>query len=304
MNASILSPLDLSRDEIYGLFEKTKYLKSHPISNVLRGKSLAMIFQKPSTRTRVSFEVGMTQLGGRALYVNSSDLQLSRGETIADTARVLGSYVDCIMARVNKHQDVVELSKHAKKPVINGLSDLHHPCQALADIYTLWESCKTLKNKTITFVGDGDNNVTNSLLLLSVRLEMNFTVASPRGYETKPEIINEALREAQITKSTVTVLNDPKKAVKNTDVLVTDVWVSMGRTDEKQRLQTFPPYQINKQLLSLCPEAKILHCLPAHRGQEITSDVLDGKQSLVWSEAENRLHVQKALLLALFDKNP
>lgn len=295
MLRSFLSPLDLTKKEVLELFIQAKKLKKQPRSLVLQGRSLGMIFQKPSTRTRVSFESGMTQLGGHALYLNPTDLQLSRGETIADTARVLSSYIDIIMARVYNHTDIEELAKHALVPVINGLSDLHHPCQALADIFTLWEKFKNLEGKTIAFVGDGDNNVTNSLLLLSSMLGINFIVAAPKQYMTRSEIIQEAKK----FNTTITTTNNPQEAVKNADVVVTDVWVSMGRKDKNERLKALGAYQINELLLEHAPHAYVLHCLPAHRGQEITDGVIDGPQSLVWQEAENRIHVQKALLLFL-----
>lgn len=296
--------LDFSSQEIWLIFETTKELKRrqrmgepHPI---LQGKSLGMIFQKPSTRTRVSFEVGMTQLGGHALYLGPEDLQLRRGETIADTAKVLSRYVDGIMARVFSHNDIIDLSKNSSIPVINGLSDAYHPCQALTDLFTIWEKFGTLANLKVSFVGDGDNNVTNSLALLCARLGVDFMVGCPRSYTMSKQILALAKAEAKKTSAKIRVSVDPKAAVKNADVIYTDVWVSMGREDREKRLKTFPPYQVNERLVKLAkPEVIVMHCLPAHRGEELTDDVIDGPQSVVFDQAENRLHVQKALMALL-----
>jgi ornithine carbamoyltransferase len=296
---------DFSPEEIWQVFHLTKELKEKQRRGephqLLIGKSLAMIFQKPSTRTRVSFEVGMTQLGGHALYLSASDLQLGRGETIADTARVLSRYVDGIMARVFDHQDIINLAKNSTVPVINGLSDKFHPCQALTDLFTVWELKGNLRGLTIVFVGDGDNNVTNSLLLLCARLGVNFRVGCPEKYKTKQEILELAKKDLSRTGAKIEILNNPKEAVKNADVIYTDVWVSMGREKEaEERIKVFQNYQLNKELLSYAKkDAFIMHCLPAHRGQEITSEVIDGPQSIVFDQAENRLHVQKAILSLL-----
>jgi len=295
---------DLKKEEIWEIFHLAKELKEKQKRGIphelLKGKSLAMIFQKPSTRTRVSFEVAMTQLGGHALNLSPQELQLSRGETIADTARVLSRYVDCIMARVFDHQDIVELAKNSSVPVINGLSDKFHPCQALTDLFTIWEKFGTLDNLTLVFVGDGDNNVTNSLLLLCARLGVNFRVACPEKYKTKKEILDLAKEDIEKNKVKIEILKDPKEAVKGADVIYTDTWVSMGRTDVKERLETFRDYQVNKELLSFAKETvKVMHCLPAHRNQEITDEVMDGPSSIIFDQAENRLHVQKAILVKL-----
>jgi len=296
--------LDLKKEEIWEIFHLAKELKEKQKRGIphelLKGKSLAMIFQKPSTRTRVSFEVAMTQLGGHALNLSSQELQLSRGETIADTAKVLSRYVDCIMARVFDHQDIVELAKNASVPVINGLSDKFHPCQALTDLFTIWEKFGTLENLTLVFVGDGDNNVTNSLLLLCARLGVNFRVACPEKYKTRKEILDLAKEDIEKNKVKIEILEDPKEAVKGADVIYTDTWVSMGRTDVKERLEAFKNYRVNKELLSFAKESvKVMHCLPAHRNQEITDEVMDGPNSIIFDQAENRLHVQKAILVKL-----
>lgn len=295
---------DLSAKEILSLFRDAADLKAKQrkgmFPTLLLGKSLAMIFAKPSTRTRVSFEVGMTQLGGHALYLGPNDLQLSRGETIADTARVLSRYVDGIMARVFAQSDIEDLAAHSTVPVINGLSDAYHPCQGLTDMFTIWERKKSLKGVRIAFVGDGDNNVTNSLLLLSARLGISMAVSSPKQYQVSGAILAMARKEARITGSDISLVADPREAVDGANVVVTDVWVSMGRSDADKRKKALSPYQLNRKLLSYAArDALVMHCLPAHRGEEITDEVIDGPQSLIWEEAENRLHVQKALLVKL-----
>jgi len=296
--------LDLTVADIWRIFRTAKSLKALRKAGkpheLLKGKSLAMVFEKPSTRTRISFEVGMTQLGGHALFLGPNDLQLSRGETIADTARVLSRYVDAIMARVYKQETIDELARFAMVPVINGLSDRFHPCQALTDIFTVWEKRRSLNNLTMAFIGDGDNNVTNSLLLLSSRLGIDFTIACPKIYGTSPDILRMAAVEAKKTGSRIIVTTDPYEAVKHADVIHTDVWVSMGRTDAAKRKRVFSPYQVNRKLLSKAQKhALVMHCLPAHRGEEITDEVIDSPQSIVFDQAENRLHVQKALLVSL-----
>lgn len=255
-----------------------------------------MIFEKSSTRTRVSFEVAMTELGGHAIYLNSRDIQLGRGESVADTARVMARYVHAIMARVYKHETLTGLSKYATVPVINGLSDLEHPCQVLADLLTIREYKRKLKGLNFSWVGDG-NNVCNSAILACALTGMKITVACPEGYEPNSEILN----KARDIGGTVSVIRDPMKAAKNADILYTDVWVSMGDEEEyEQRLRDFKPYQINSKLLEQAKhDVMVLHCLPAHRGEEITGEVVDGPNSAVFDQAENRLHAQKALLLKL-----
>ena len=295
---------DLTRDEIWKIFELAKDLKEKQKSGqshkLLEGKSLAMIFQKPSTRTRVSFETAMTQLGGHALYLSSTDLQLSRGESIEDTARTLSRYVDGILARVFDHHDIIKLAKNSSVPIINGLSNDFHPCQALTDLFTIWEKKGNLKNLTIAFLGDGDNNVTNSLLLLSSRLGVNLKVGCPEKYKTREEIVNLAKKDILENEVKIEILDDAREAAKNSDVIYTDVWVSMGREDEKEKIEALSPFQVNKDLLFFAKKnVMVMHCLPAHRGQEITDEVIDGPNSIVFDQAENRLHIQKAILTFL-----
>jgi ornithine carbamoyltransferase len=299
----LVSLKDYARADLEEIFELTDKLKAGPAAyaEALRGKSLAMIFQKPSTRTRVSFEVGMFELGGTALYLGAGDIQLHRGETIADTARVLSRYVDGIMARVFAHQDILDLAKHGSVPVINGLSDLLHPCQALADYYTLRERRGKLDGLKIAYVGDG-NNVCHELMMGAVRLGMSFACASPQGYQPNQLIVKSALRDAQKAKVPVPVVTtDPMAAVAGADVVYTDVWASMGQEAEAEaRRQAFAGYVVTPEMMEAAsPEAVFMHCLPAHRGEEVAAEVIDGPQSAVWDEAENRLHVQKALLILL-----
>jgi len=298
-----LSLKDWSRDEIELLFEQAAAIKANPDSyaSALAGQSLAMIFQKPSTRTRVSFEVGMHQLGGHALFLGSDDIQLNRGETIADTARVLSRYVQGIMARVFAHQDVTDLARHGSVPVINGLSDLLHPCQALADYFTLRERRGGLTGLKLAYVGDG-NNVAHELMFGAVKLGLQFSVGCPRGYEPNPLIFKSAVREAQKLGSPIPeVSGDPYQAVAGAEVVYTDVWTSMGQEAEAQaRLEAFQGFQVTPELMaSAGADVMFMHCLPAHRGEEVSADVIDGPQSVVFDEAENRLHVQKALLVTL-----
>ena len=298
-----LSLKDWSREEIELLFEMSAAIKANPenYSAALSGKSLAMIFQKPSTRTRVSFEVGMFQLGGQALFLGANDIQLHRGETIADTARVLSRYVHGIMARVFAHQDVLDLARHGSVPVINGLSDLLHPCQALADYFTLRERRGDLTGLKMAYVGDG-NNVAHELMFGAVKLGMQFSIGCPTGYEPNPLIYKSAVREAQKLGSPLPEVNaDPLEAVAGADVVYTDVWASMGQEQEsKKRLAAFQGFQVTPEMMAVAgPDAVFMHCLPAHRGEEVAADVIDGPQSVVFDEAENRLHVQKAVLVTL-----
>lgn len=262
----------------------------------LKGKSLAMIFQKSSTRTRVSFEVGMYQLGGQALFLSNNDIQMGRGEPIADTAKVISRYVDGIMIRAINHKDVVEFSQEATVPIINGLTDIEHPCQALADMLTVKEHLGNFDGKFV-YVGDG-NNVCNSLLLICACLGMDITVACPIGYQPNEEIIEESLKIADNYGSEINITSDVKNAVKGADVIYTDVWISMGDEEEtEKRLHDFANYQVNSELMELANDNAIfMHCLPAIRGREVTSDVIDGPQSVVIDEAENRLHAQKAVM--------
>lgn len=288
-------------EEIFRLSEKLKKeLKQGIQHHLLKGKTLGMIFSKSSTRTRVSFETGMYQLGGYALFLNSSDIQLGRGETIYDTAQVLSRYLDGIMIRTFKQSDVEELAKYGSIPVINGLTDLMHPCQILADLFTIYEHKGTLKGLKVAYLGDG-NNIANSLLHGCAKLGVNLSIASPKGYECDQKIIEEALSDAKKSGSKIVLTEDPIEAVKDADAVYTDTWVSMGQENEKeQRLKTFMPYQVNSELFSKAKEDAIfLHCLPAYRGYEVTSEVIDGSRSVVFDEAENRLHVQKAIMALL-----
>jgi ornithine carbamoyltransferase len=267
---------------------------------LLQGKVLAMVFQKPSLRTRVSFDMAMRHLGGDALYLSPNEIGLGKRESIADVARVLAGYVDAIMARVFEHQHVVELARWSEAPVINGLSDYNHPCQAMADALTIQEYFGNLKDLRVAYVGDG-NNVAVSLMQISAKLGAHFVIASPEGYELGTAPVNLARQVASDTGSTIELLRDPVEAVTAADVIYTDTWTSMGQEEEsKHREKVFPPYQVNKALLSKAnPKAIVMHCLPAHRGQEITDEVADGPHSALFPQAHNRLHAQKAILLHL-----
>ena len=263
----------------------------------LKGKTLAMIFQKSSTRTRVSFDVGMYQLGGRAIFLSSNDLQMGRGEPISDTARVLSRFVDGIMIRAIEHDDVIELAKYSDVPVISGLTNLEHPCQALADMLTIKEHFGSFEDKKICFVGDG-NNVCNSLLLIAPLLGMDMSVACPKGYEPNEDVLKIAKEYAKENNTEIVVCDDINVAMNNVDVVYTDVWVSMGDEAEKAKREIdLAPFQVNQELMNLAnDEAIFMHCLPAVRGQEVSAEVIDGPQSVIYDEAENRLHAQKAVL--------
>jgi ornithine carbamoyltransferase len=263
----------------------------------LEGKTLAMIFQKSSTRTRVSFDVGMYQLGGRAIFLSSNDLQMGRGEPIYDTAKVLSRFVDGIMIRAIEHDDVIELAKYSDVPVISGLTNLEHPCQALADMLTIKEHFGDWEGKKICFVGDG-NNVSNSLLLIAPLLGMDMSLACPKGYEPNEKIVETAKEYAEENNTEIIITDDIGVALENVDAVFTDVWVSMGDEAEAvQRQKDFAPFQVNKDLMSLANDGAIfMHCLPAIRGQEVTAEVIDGPQSVIYDEAENRMHAQKAVL--------
>lgn len=292
----LLSICDI-RHQVSPLLEiADKFKKNQMEENPLQGKTLAMIFEKSSTRTRISFEVGMNQLGGTGLYLSTDDLQIGRGEPISDTARAMSRYVDGIMIRASKHSDVMELAKNSTVPVINGLTDLEHPCQALADMQTIKEHKENFKGK-IVFAGDG-NNVCNSLLLICAILGMDMTVACPGGYEPPAEIIKKATSMALESGAHLEITPDIKSAVNDADVIYTDVWVSMGDESQiKERIESFKPYQVNEEVMSMAREDAIfMHCLPAIRGQETTAEVIDGPQSVVWDQAENRLHAQKAVM--------
>ncbi|KUK17408.1 MAG: Ornithine carbamoyltransferase [Thermococcus sibiricus] len=297
----ILCLQDFTREEIETILKTAEMMKiwnkiGKP-HRVLEGKTLAMIFQKPSTRTRISFEVGIYQLGGYGLYLNAQDLQLRRGETIADTARVLSRYVDGIMARVFDHQDVVDLAKYGSVPVINGLSDFSHPCQALADYMTIKEKKGRIEGIKVVYVGDG-NNVAHSLMIAGTKLGANVVVATPEGYEPDARVIKWAEENAAESGGSFELLHDPVQAVKDADVIYTDVWASMGQEAEaEERRKVFMPFQVNKDLVKHAKKDYIfMHCLPAHRGEEVTDDVVDSPNSVVFDEAENRLHAQKAAM--------
>jgi ornithine carbamoyltransferase len=301
----LVSIADLSDADLAELFRVAKELKAawargEEISS-LRGKTLGMIFEKPSLRTRVSFEVGMNQLGGQALYLTQAEIGLGKRESVHDVARVLSSFVDGIMARTFAHDTIVDLARYSRTPVINGLSDYSHPCQALADMFTAMEHFGEMKGRKWVFVGDG-NNVARSLCILCGRLSVKFVLAAPKWYELTDAFLDEARAAAPGLE--YELVADPHQAVRGADVIYTDTWTSMGQESEKAaRAQAFTPYQVNDQLLAEAgPQAVVMHCLPAYRGVEITDEVIDGPQSLVFQEAENRMHLQKAVLHLLLQK--
>src|SRR6202453_1390531 len=297
----LLTLEELSNKELLGLLKLASQVKKKPskYKKSLKGQALGMIFEKSSTRTRVSFEVGMFQLGGHALFLNSNDIQIGRGETIADTARVLSRFVQGIMIRTFAHKIVEEFAENATIPVINGLTDSHHPCQILADLQTLQEYFGKLKGLKIVFVGDG-NNVSHSLMIGAAKTGSHFKLVCPKGYGPDAAILNRALKEAAKTGSLIEVTHQVQGSVKGADAVYTDVWTSMGQETEKaKRLNDFKGFQVDEKLMAESPKAVFLHCLPAHRGEEVSAGVMDGKQSLVFDQAENRLHAQKALLIHL-----
>ncbi len=300
-----LSITDLSSQQIWDIFHTAKKLKTElkvkgKNKLVLGQKTLVMIFEKPSLRTRVSFEAGMTQLGGHAIYLAPSDIGLGTRESIADVAKVISGMGDLLMARTFKHQTIVELAKYSNVPVINGLSDMEHPCQALADLFTIWEIKGSLAGLTLSYVGDGENNVPHALVLICGLLGVNFRCAAPEGFLMKREIVEKA-KILSLNSMKIFETNDPKKAVLGADIVYTDTWVSMGdEAEEGERLAIFEPYQVNSKLMALAKkDAIFMHDLPAYRGNEVTQEVVDGKQSVVFQQAENRLHVQKALMVHL-----
>ena len=306
-NRYLTSIKDLSKDEIINLIseaielKKIKQQTDSKYKKSLKGKTLALMFEKPSTRTRLSFETAMFHLGGNTIYLNSNDLQLSRGESIKDTAKTISLYVDCLVARVYSHNTIMELTRNSKIPVINGLSDLYHPCQILADLMTILEYKKCLSGLALSWIGDG-NNVCNDLLIGCAKMGISVKAAIPNGYEPPPEVIEIISRESKLTSADFTIIRDPIEAVKNTDVVVTDTFVSIGKEEENRKRKSIflPMYQVNNELMSYTKDDTIfMHCLPAKRGEEVTSDVIDGNKSVVWAEAENRLHVQKSILLSL-----
>jgi len=284
----LISIADLTLEEIYEIFDVSKSLKE---------KKYGMIFTKRSTRTRVSFEVGIYQLGGIGLYFGPNDLQLGTSESIEDTAKVLARYLDGIMIRTFAHSDVTDLAKYANIPVINGLTDLLHPCQVLTDLFTVLEKKRKLQGLKLAYIGDG-NNMAHSLLNGCSKVGMNIAIASPSGYKPDKEIVENAKKFAKYMGSKVEILEDPVAAVKNADIVYTDVWASMGQESEAaERRKKFMKYQVNPKLVKNAKEDYLfMHCLPAHRGEEVSAEVLEGSQSVVWDEAENRLHTQKALM--------
>ena len=305
MKKDFIAIADYSPEEIQAMLDLgidlKKELKAGGNRPILKGKVLGMIFQKPSLRTRVSFDMAMRQLGGDALYLSPNEISLGQRESVADVARVLAGYLDVLMARVFAHEHVLELAKWADVPVINGLSDYNHPCQGMADALTIQEKFGKAKGLNVTYIGDG-NNVAVSLMHVCARLGWNFTLVSPKGYDLTPAAVEIGRKFAQTSGSQICLLRDPHEAVRNAQVIYTDTWTSMGQEAEsKKREQVFPPYQVNARLVAEAdPQAIVMHCLPAHRGQEITDEVADGPHSVLFPQAHNRMHAQKAVLATLF----
>ncbi len=304
MKKDFLSVYDLTRRDFDRIFSHAANLKAMLKDGIiyqpLAGKTLGMIFDKSSTRTRLSFEAGMYQLGGLAIYLNSRDTQLGRGETIADTARIVSRYLDAVMIRTFAQESVEEFARHATIPIINGLTDLMHPCQIVSDLFTIVERKGTYEGLKIAYVGDG-NNMANSWIDAAAKLPFKLTLACPKGYDPDARILERGRKKAP---KGVSLFRDPVQAVKNADVVYTDVWASMGQESEQEaRAKVFEGYQVNRKLMQHAkPDAIVMHCLPAHRGEEISAEILDGPRSVVWDEAENRLHVQKAILEILMLK--
>lgn len=300
----LLSIADLSADEVWQVLNLAKELKEEWRKDgnkpILKGKTLGMILQKPSLRTRVSFEMAMIHLGGQALYLSPDEIKLGVRESVPDIARVLSRYVDGIMARVFAHSDIQELAAYSRVPVINGLSDYNHPCQALSDLFTVWEKREKLKDLKLAYVGDG-NNVATSLLFAATKVGMDLALASPEGYELSSDVVKLGQEFAAQSGSKIELVRDPGAAVRGADVIYTDVWVSMGQEEEtERRLKDFPPYQVNAALAAQAKsDVIVMHCLPAHRGQEITDEVADGPSSVLFDQAENRVHAQKAIVALL-----
>ncbi len=298
---SLISLNDLSAEEFWQIFELSASLKSKLKNGaphrILEGKTLGMIFSKPSTRTRISFEVGIYQLGGIGMYFNQNDLQLKKSESIPDTAKVLSRFLNGIMIRTFDHQDVIDLAKNSSIPVINGLTDLMHPCQILADIFTILEKKKTIKGLKLAYVGDG-NNVAHSLLHGCSKVGMDISIASPKDFQPNKEIVQESISNAKVSGSKVEIVIDPVEAVTGADVIYTDVWASMGQESEAvKRNEIFKKYQVNSDLVKHAKKDYLfMHCLPAHRGLEVVDEIADSKNSVIFDEAENRLHVQKAIM--------
>ena len=299
MKRDFITMFDLKKEEIHDIFELAKTLKDSQKKGIehriLKHKTLAMVFEKPSLRTRVTFETGMTQLGGHAIYLAPSDIQLGKRETVPDAAKNLSRWVDIVMARVFAHKTVDDLAKNSTVPVINGLSDLEHPCQIMADLFTIIEKKKSLDDITIAYIGDG-NNVCNSFVAASRVLGFRLKVATPEGYEPSSDYVSKA--------ENTTLTTDPREAVKDADIVYTDVWASMGQESEAaKRKEIFTPFQVNAELMGYAKhDSCLMHCLPAHRGEEITDEVIDGPHSIVFDEAENRLHIQKGIMAWLIQQ--
>ncbi|MBC7196685.1 MAG: ornithine carbamoyltransferase [Deferribacterales bacterium] len=307
MKRDFLTLLDYTTEELQEMLNLAIKLKEERKKNVdqthyMKGKKVALIFEKSSTRTRVSFEVGVFELGGYPLFLSKNDLQLGRGETIADTARTLSRYVDMIMIRTFEHKKLEELAKYASIPVINGLTDDFHPCQVLADIMTIYEKFNKLNGIKVAFIGDG-NNMANSWLIGAAKFGINFSLACPKGYEPKSEVVELAKKIAKNNNCHIEILNDPLMAVQDADIVYTDVWASMGQEEEaKKRAEAFKDFQVNEKLIKATnKKTYFMHCLPAHRGEEVTDDVIESDISIVFDEAENRLHAQKAIMVKLIN---
>ncbi|MFA6350556.1 MAG: ornithine carbamoyltransferase [Candidatus Omnitrophota bacterium] len=302
MKKDLISIRNLPLEEIAGIFALTDKLKKDPkkFKYALDGETLALIFEKPSNRTYVSFNVGMFQLGGNSIYLGPDQIRLGVRESIKDVARTLSRYVDGIVLRTFAHTNVLDMAKYATVPVINGLSDSSHPCQVLADIYTMKEKLGKVKGRTVAFIGDG-NNVSNSLIFICAKLGINIKVATPKGYEPDLGVISESKKIAKSNGSHVLLFNKPQQAAVGADVLYTDVWASMGQEKEAaRRKKAFSQFQINKKILKLADKGcLVMHCLPAHRGEEITDDVIDSENSVIFDEAENRMHIEKAIMIKL-----
>ncbi|MBC8419212.1 MAG: ornithine carbamoyltransferase [Proteobacteria bacterium] len=301
MTRSFLTANDLSSEDLFAIFERARILKDaikrRKTLDVLRNRVIGILFEKPSTRTRTSFESAILRLGGAAIYLAPGDLQIKRGEPIEDTGRMLGSYLDAVVARVYAHQTVEDLSRNSGIPVINGLSDLEHPTQAVCDLFTILEVKGKVQGLTLTYIGDG-NNVCHSLLAICALAGMNMNVASPKGYAPRQDILMKANEIAKKTGARLNILDRPREATAGADILYTDVWISMGEEKEEEtKLTAFQGYQINSELLEIAAEdAVVMHCLPAHRGLEITNDVIEGPQSIVWQQAENKMHGAAGIL--------
>jgi ornithine carbamoyltransferase len=305
MKRDFISLEDFSREEIASLLKISALLKRDKTQerDHLRGKSIGLLFQKPSNRTRVSFDVGIFHLGGNCLYLGPEEINLGVRESTADVAKTLSRYLDALIARTFTHQDILDLAKYAGIPVINGLSDMHHPCQALTDIFSIEEKLGTTQGVILAYIGDGNNNVCHSLMIGCAKVGIHMQIAAPKGYEPDPKITRLAQSFAQKTGASIRLARPPKEAVAGADVIYSDVWVSMGQEKQaKKRLKDFEGFQINGKLAKGAKKNFIfMHCLPAHRGQEVTADVIDGSHSIVFDQAENRLHVQKAILVSLID---